>query len=133
MAHVYTCETSTTIRLMNISIIPPNSPWLLTSLYSHPTQPWICCHLICLYFLEKKKKKNQIVCTLFCMASFSPHNFYENLSMLLHVLTVHFYCWVQYSIIWIYDYLFIYAPTDQYLGCFQFSGIIKKAMYIFFV
>lgn len=129
LVYVYTCEISH--RLMNICIISPKQfiPPYFSPLPIPHNQGSVFCWFVC-YFLElkKKKKRHQTVCTLFCMASFSLHNYDQNLSMLLHVL---FICITeQCSIIWIYHYLFIYSATDQHLGCFQFSGM-KIKLWIF--
>ena len=130
------------------------SPIKIQNVYTSPTNPLMpfCCQslhpqkitdmlsiTIVLPVLKFHVKEDNIVCTLFCLASFISMMFWRfshvfgsyQLSALL--LSLFFLNQGNISLYKNSTICFISSPVDGRLGCFQFGGVMNKAVVNIFV
>ena len=121
--------TIPSIRMVNISIIPPNFllPHSNPSLLPLSTLPFFKQLLICflsiqisLYFIKIYINGIISLCSFRCYLFLTQQNY-----CYIHLCCINssfLFINESYSMVWTYTTLFIHSPVDEYLGCFYFFG-----------
>ena len=119
LTHVYTRETIPSIRMVNISIIPPNFllPHSNPSLLPLSTLPFFKQLLICflsiyisLYFINIYINGIISMCSFRCYLFFTQQNY-----CYIHLCCINssfLFINESYSMVWTYTTLFIHSPVD---------------------